>query len=68
MKLVDRQLPVLFALLMFAILIYGYLLKTILKYVIVLIIKNKNKRVSDIYNYRPICLSNVFIRWWKNTV
>ena len=33
-----------------------------LKYISVPIIKNKNKRVSDRGNYRPICMSNVFAK------
>ena len=33
-----------------------------LKYVIVPIIKDTNKRVSDRDNNRPICMSNVFIQ------
>ena len=33
-----------------------------LKSVIIPIIKNKNKRISDKDNYRPICLANVFTK------
>ena len=60
MKLADRQLAVLLALLMSGILIHGYVPKTILKYVIVPIIKDKNKPVSDRGNNRPIRMSNIF--------
>ena len=62
MKLEDRQLPVLLALLMSGVLIHHYVPKTMLKYVVVPIIKNKHKRVSDKDNYRPICLSYVFTK------
>ena len=47
---------------MSAILVHGYVPKSILKSVIVPIIKNKNKRISDKDNYRPICISNVFTK------
>ena len=36
----------------------------LLKFVIIPIIKNKNKRISDKDNYRPICLANVFTKEW----
>ena len=47
---------------MSAVLVHGYVPKSMLKSVIVPIIKNKNKRTSDKDNYRPICISNVFIK------
>ncbi len=47
---------------MSAVLVHGYVHKSMLKSVIVPIIKNKNKRTSDKNNYRPICISNVFTK------
>ena len=58
----GQQLPVLLSILMSAVLVHGYVPKSILKSVIVPIIKNKNKRISDKNNYRPICISNVFTK------
>ena len=43
-----------------AMMIHGYVPKSMRNAVIVPIIKNKNKRSTDKDNYRPICLSNVF--------
>ena len=60
MMLANGQLPVLLALLVSAILLHDYLTKTMLTSVIVPTIKDKNKRVSDMDNYRPLCLFNVF--------
>ena len=60
MKLANGQLQVLLALLVSTILLHDYLTKTMLKYVIVPTIKDKNKRVSDMDKYRPICQFNVF--------
>ena len=62
MKFAGQQLPVLFSTLMSAILVHGYVPKSMLKSVIIPIIKNKNKRISDKDNYRPICLANVFTK------
>ena len=47
---------------MSAVLVHGYVPKSMLKSVIVPIIKNKNKRTNDKDNYRPICISNVFTK------
>ena len=62
MKLADRQLPVVLALLISAILIHDYVTKTMLKSIIIPIMNDKNKRVSDMENYSPICLFNVFAK------
>ena len=62
MKFAGQQLPVLLSKLMSAILVHGYVPKSMLKSVIIPIIKNKNKRISDKDNYRPICLANVFTK------
>ena len=61
-KFAGQQLPVLLSILMSAILVHGYVPKSMLKSVIVPIIKNKNKRISDKDNYRHICISNVFTK------
>ena len=62
MKFAGQELPVLLSILMSAILVHGYVPKSMLKSVIIPIIKNKNKRISDKDNYRPICLANVFTK------
>ena len=62
MKFACQQLPVLLSILMSAILVHGYVPKSMLKSVIIPIIKNKNKRISDKDNCRPICLANVFTK------
>ena len=65
-KFAGQQLPVTvllsILLLMSAALVHGYVPKSMLKSVIVPIIKNKNKRISDKDNYMPICISNVFTK------
>ena len=43
-------------------LIHGYLPCSFMTYVIVPDIKDKNKRISDKNNYRPIYLSNVITK------
>ena len=42
-----------------SIVVHGHLPQSMNEYVIVPIIKDKNKRVNDKNNYRPICLSNL---------
>ena len=61
-KFAGHQLLVLLSILMSAVPVHGYVPKSMLKSVIVPIIKNKNKRTSDKDNYRPICISNVFTK------
>ena len=56
MKLADRRLPVLLALLMSTILIHGYVPKTMLKYVLVPIIKDKKVSVRGTTIDRYVCL------------
>ena len=58
MKFANSKLPVL--LLMSAVLTHGHVPRSAIRSVLVPIIKNKNKRITDKDNYRPICLSNVF--------
>ena len=62
MKFAGQQLPVLLSILMSAILVHGYVPKYMLKSLIIPIIKNKNKRISDKDNYILICLANVFAK------
>ncbi len=59
-KFADSQLVVLLSILVSSILVHGYLPKEMSQSVIVPIIKDKNRRVNDKGNYRPICLSNIF--------
>ena len=61
-KFAGQQLPVLLSILMSAVLVDGYVPKSMLNYVVVPIIKNKNKRISDEENYRHICIFNVFTK------
>ena len=42
--------------------IYGYMPSTLISTVIVPIIKDKNKRIGDKINYRPIGLSNILTK------
>ena len=60
MKVAGPQLPVLLSILMSAILVQGYVPKSMLKSVIIPIIKNKKKRISDKGNFTHIRLANVF--------
>ena len=59
LKYAGIQLPVVLALLLTSIFVHGYLPEMLIQSVIVPIIKNKNKRISDKNNYRPIGLSNI---------
>ena len=59
---------VLLSILLFAILIHGYVPTLMLKSVMVPIIKNKNKRITDRENYRPICISSVFSKLLENVL
>ena len=61
-KFAGQQLPVLLSILMSAILVHGYVPKSMLKSVIVPIIKTKNNRISDKDNHIPTCISNVFTK------
>ena len=62
LKKANCQLSVLLSILLSALLVHGRVPSDILKSVMVPIVKNKNKRVSDKENYRPICLANVFTK------
>ena len=56
---IGRQLSELMSTLVSSIVVHGHLPQSMNESVIVPIIKDKNKRVNDKNNYRPICLSNV---------
>ena len=60
MKCANSKLPVLLSIL--TVLIHGHVPRSAIRSVLVPIIKNKNKRITDKDNYRPICLSNVFTK------
>ena len=67
MKFASHQLPVLLSILISAILIHGYVPRSMLTSVIVPIIKDKNKRISEKDNYQ-ICLSNVVTNVVEDTL
>ena len=62
MKFANSKLPVLLSILMSAVLTHGHVPISAIRSVLVPIIKNTNKRITDKDNYRPICLSNVFTK------
>ena len=47
---------------MSAILVHGRVPSAMLTSVMIPIVKNKNKHITDKENYRPICLANVFTK------
>ena len=59
LKYADLKLPTLLSLFVTSVLFHGHLPNSLIESVIVPIIKDKNKRVSDKNNYRPIGLSNI---------
>ena len=59
MKYADSQLLVIFSSLVSSFLVHGCIAKVITESVIVSVIKDKNRRVNDKGNYRPMCLSNI---------
>ena len=61
-KHANNQLSVLLAVLVSAILVHGRVPTSMLESVIVPIVKNKIKRITDKDNYRTICLANVFTK------
>ena len=62
LKFADRQLSIILSVLTTATFSHGHNPEVILKSVILPIIKDKNKRINDKDNYRPICLPNVFTK------
>ena len=61
LKYAGMKLPIMLSLLISASLMHGYLPCSFMTSVIVPVIKEKNKRISDKDNYRPICLPNVHV-------
>ena len=53
-KFADSQLVVLLYILVYSILVHGYIPKSITEYVIVPVIKDKNRRVNQKGKYKPI--------------
>ena len=47
---------------MSSILVHGRVPSAMLKSVMIPIVKNKNKHITDKENYRPICLANVLTK------
>ena len=68
LKYASSQLSVLLSILMSAILIHGRVSSAMLKSVMIPIVKNKNKHITDKENYRPICLANVFTKVIENVL
>ena len=58
-KFAHSRLPALLSTLVTSIVVHGHVPESMNESVIVPIIKDKNKRVNDKRNYRPICLSNI---------
>ena len=58
-KCAHSRLLALMSMLVSSIVVHGHVPHSMNEYVIVPIIKDKNKRVNDKRNYRPICLSNI---------
>ena len=62
LKFAGYKLSILVALFVSSVFIHGFLPQSLLVSVIVPILKDKNKRIGDKNNYRPICLSNIFCK------
>ena len=59
MKFAGPKLCVLMSMVISSIFTHGFIPRSMMESVIVPVIKNKNKRINDKDNYRPICLSNI---------
>ena len=59
MKFAGPKLCVLMSIVISSIFTHGFIPRSMMESVIVPVIKNKNKRINDKGNYRPICLSTV---------
>ena len=59
MKFAGPKLCVLMSMVISSIFTHGFIPRSMMDSVIVPVIKNKNKRINDKGNYRPICLSTV---------
>ena len=58
-KFAGPKLCVLISIVISSIFTHGFIHRSMMDSVIVPVIKNKNKRINDEGNYRPICLSTV---------
>ena len=58
-KFAGPKLCVLMSMVISSIFTHGFIPRSMMDSVIVPVIKNKNKRINDKGNYRPICLSTV---------
>ena len=67
-KYADSRLTILMALMVSAVLIHGHIPALAAESVILPVIKDKNKRISDKCNYRPICLSNILSKMIENVI
>ena len=67
LKYASSQLSVLLSI-MSAILVHGRVRSAMLKSVMIPIVKNKNKHITDKENYRPIRLANVFTKVIENVL
>ena len=65
---VKYSLAVLLAIMVSAMIIHRHLPASAAESVILPVIKEKNKRISDICNYRPICLSNILSKVVENVI
>ena len=61
-KYAGQVLPVMLSLFVSSVLAHGHIPLSLIKSTVVPIIKDKNKRIADKSNYRPICLSNVITK------
>ena len=68
LKYASSQLSVLLSILMAAILVHGRVPSAVLKSVMIPIVKNKNKHITEKENYRHICLANVFTKVIENVL
>ena len=68
MTFANSKLPVLLSIHMSAVLTHGHVPRSAIRSVLVPIINNTNKRITDKDNYRPICLSNVFTKVIENVL
>ena len=62
LKFAGYKLSILVVLFVSSVFMRGFLPQALLVSVIVPIIKYRNKNIGDKNNYRPICLSNIFVK------
>ena len=61
-------LTILMVLMVSAVIIHGHIPASAAESVILPVIKDKNKRISDKCNYRPICLSSILSKMIENVI